>query len=317
MDSPTSLTEKAEQTGTGNINSDMPTPSTYSPGFTWGEMSGWLAFGIPLLYLLMALVEGSSYIWRPIAIALYVILLFLSLIVIVILNFFPDVDGRKEKSDDMIEFDVAVTLLGAIAVLVSFSQLSRHLYLLVDGGFVADKTSYWHWLRYGFSNMLESVLFDIPAIYEWNISEVKAISWWSQTIIFTFRTVLEFLVVAAALRQARAAWQQRHNPPKDQPRNYFDAVLPRMGHLLLTAVWGIPLAVSIGAVINDGLSFESTWAVTRLGTPVFFGAYLGWHSLRALRLSGKWNKVLALAGLAGGIWIVQISWPAFRAFLAQ
>lgn len=285
---------------------------SFSPGFTLGELSGWLALGVPALYLLIALVEGSSYIWRPIAVVLYIALLLFGILLVAFANFPSD---TAEKYG-VFELEFALTLLGGIAVLVGFSQVSRHLSVLT-GGFISEQTGFWHWLRFGFSNLLESVLFDIPTIYEWNLSEIRATNTWSRTVVFVFRTSIEFLVVAMVLRQARIAWKKRHSEPKNPPHNYFALILPKAGELILTALWGLPIAIGIGAVANDGLSLESTWSVIKLGTPVAFGIWLAWHSLRGLGLPGLWNKLFALTGLIGGSWLVREYWPAFRTFLGQ
>jgi len=285
----------------------------FNPGFTMGELSGWLAFGVPLLLLLMALVEGSSYIWRPLAVIVYIVVSLFGVLLIAFANY-PSNAADKYGIHEM---EAALTLLGGLAVLISFSQVSRHLYLLA-GGFSANQIGYWHWLRYGFSNLLESVLFDVPAIYEWNISEIKAIAGWSRTILFLFRTTIEFIVVAAVLSQARLAWKRRANTSKNnQARNYFAFILPKAGALILVGLWGVPLAIGIGAVISDGLSLASTWTAIRLGTPVVFGIWLALQSLRALWVPSVWNKLLSLAGLIGGSWIVRVCWPAFRVFLSQ
>ncbi|MBC7261140.1 MAG: hypothetical protein H5T63_03920 [Chloroflexi bacterium] len=290
----------------------------FSPGFTFGELSWRLALGVPVLCMLMALIEGSSYIWRPVAIALYVILLLLGISAIAVVLI--AVDDASDTSDTSSKYgteaEFALALLGSIAVLVAFSQVSRHLYLIV-GGFIADQSGYWHWLRFGFSNLLESILFDIPAIYDWGISEIRATSTWSRTVVFVFRTTIEFLVVAGILRQARIAWKTRHRAPKSPPNNYFALILPKVGNLILIALWGLPIAIGIGAVVNDGLSLESTWSVIKLGTPVAFGIWLAWHSLRGLGMPGLWNKLFAMAGIIGGIWLLRNYWPAFRMFLGQ
>lgn len=310
----TSAESSESQTTAGQETRQDVAP--FSPGFTFGELSVWLALGVPVLCLLMVLIEGSSYIWRPIAIVLYVILLLLGIFLIAValiaIADTPSDTGSKYGT----EGEFALTLLGAIAVLVAFSQVSRHLYLLV-GGFFADQAGYWHWLRFGFSNLLESILFDIPAIYDWHISEIRAINTWSRSVVFIFRTIIEFLVVAGILRQARIAWKERHNTPKKPPRNYFEIIVPKTGELILIALWGLPIAIGIGAVVADGLSLEFTWSAVKLGTPVAVGVWLGWHSLRGLGLPGLGNKTFAVAGIIGGIWLTLENWPAFRAFLGQ
>lgn len=282
--------------------------TVFSRSFTLGKFSGWLSFYIPILYLLLYLIEGSSYIWRPISIFLYM--------AFVVLAFFLLLGITITKKDEINEpgINLALALGGAIAVLASFSQISRHLYLSF-GGFVADKTGYWHWLRFGFANLLEGVLFDIPAIYDWKISEIKATDFWSRTVLFLFRTSLEFLVIVAVWHNIKIVRQNWGKPKLSKSKNYFAFIFPGIGHWLLIALWGIPIAVSVGAIVNDVLSFKSSWSAIRFCTPVAFGVWLAWQSLRALGLPRWWNKLFALAGIIGGSWIVRESWPAFRAFL--
>jgi len=315
-DSTNSAIETTERASVGPSESGttigQKSAPLFSPGFTFGELSAWLAFGVPALCLLIALIEGSSYIWRPLAIILYTVLLLLGIFIIIGSNL-PD---TTEKDDDLVEFDLALTLLGSITVLVGFSQIGRHLSFLI-GGFYSEQMGYWHWLRFGFSNLLESVLFDIPSIYEWNLSEIRAISTWSRTMVFVFRTSIEFLVVAMILRQARIALKKRYSAPKSPPKNYFAMIFPKAGEVILLVLWGLPIAIGIGAVVNDGLSLESTWSVIKLGIPVAFGIWLAWHSFRGLGLPGLWNKIFAMAGIVGGIWLVRNYWPAFRIFLGQ
>lgn len=199
IDSNTTPSEKTENQNVDNSRENKPIVDAktylFSTGFTFGELSIWLAIGMPVLYLLIAIIEGSSYIWRPIAIFLYIILLFLGIFLIYGIAKSPSDITQKRG---LFELDFTLTLLGSIAVIVGFSQLCRHLFLMA-GGFVSQQTGYWHWLRFGFSNLFESALFDIPAIYEWNLSEIKATSVWSRTIVFAFRTTIEFLVVVMIL----------------------------------------------------------------------------------------------------------------------
>ncbi len=280
-------------------------------GFQLGELSQTLAVFGPVLYVVLALAEASSYVARPITIILYIGLLLFGLLFIAMGNI-PSTTPSQDAGDEM---EFAFTLVGAIAVLVSFSQLARHLTIL-QGGFAFDELGYWHWLRFGLSNLLEAALFDTPAIYEWNLSEIRPISNWSRTLVFLFRTTIELVVVAAVLRQVAIARKTRHQLPKNQATSYFGMVLPTLGSLLLIAWWGLPLAVGIGAVVNDGLSFAATWSTIKTGTPVVLGFLLAWHGLRGLfGLSSRWNKLWSLVGLGVGIWMVRESWPMLRTFL--
>jgi len=332
-------------------------------GFAFSELSRELALGMPALCLLMALIEGSSYIWRPIAIVLYagsilfgfmliykmdflgifdviedIVIVFLHAIIIVLAKLTNDTDlyrylQFKEKIDEKYEndwekyelehfsaMDISSVLLGGILILVGFSQIGRHLSFLV-GGFISEQMGYWHWLRFGFSTLLESVLFDLPTIYEWNISEIKAGSIWSRTFVFVFRTTIEFMAVAMILRQANRVWKfwltqpSKINTPH---KNYLTLILPKCAELLIMALWGLPIACGIVGVVKDGLSLKFICFFIKLATPVLFGFWISWRSLRGLmRLPGLWNKLFASVGLIAGILVIWECWPAFRAFFGQ
>ena len=287
--------------------------TSLSAGFTIGEFSGLMALSIPLLYLLLAFVEGAAYIWRPIGILLYAVLMFVAVFLVFMVAITRE-DEIKDKYPDAVELFPAFALIGVIAMLVSFSQICRHLSSYV-GGFVAAQSGYWHWLRFGVANLLEGVLLDIPAIYDWNISEIQPVAFWSRTLLFLFRASWEFLMIGTLLRQFQIVRDMWSRPQQAQYKSYFAFILPRAGHFLLAILWSIPLAVSVGAIANDGLSIGASWSAVRLGTPVAFGIWLTWQSLRALGLPGKWNKLLGLAAIVGGIWLVRQNWLAFQEFL--
>ncbi|HKP52009.1 MAG TPA: hypothetical protein VJ183_05085 [Chloroflexia bacterium] len=221
----------------------------------------------------------------------------------------------KIQNIQLTEIKSSVVVLSAIALLVSFSQISKHLNI-VFGGFSADSLGYWHWLRYGFANLFEGAFFDIPAIYNWGVSEIQPTVFWSQTIVFIFRTSLEFLIVANILSQVRHARRLRGKSPRKDHQTYLEFLLDRGRGLLLAVLWSIPTVIAIGAVANDGLDLESSWSAIRLSAPVGFGIWLAWQSLRGmLRFSGFRNRLLALAGVIIGIWLLTANWPAFRDYM--
>ncbi len=351
------------------VRADQEAVQRPSPSFTLKELSIWFAFGMPALCLLMVVIEASSYIWRPIAVILYIGLLLLGVYLIeqgnsTIDNFFGvlpikigsaflriilftdesfaknkasvrvrnqliEIVEKLEKEGEELQTDLekidlqyysadklALTLLGCIAVLVGFSQVSRHLSFLI-GGFISEGTGYWHWIRFGFSNLLESVLFDVPAIFEWDLSEIRATSTWSRTIVFIFRLAIEFLVVAMILRQVRIAPRKLRITHREQPNNYFALILPKLGQLTLTALWVIPIMIGIVAVFNDGIATKAILSVIKLGVPLVFGLWLAWHSLHGLALPGLKNKLFAFVGIVSGFWLVQEYWIAFYKILGQ
>jgi len=269
--------------------------------------------GLPILYALLLLVEATRYVWTPISIVLYSLVILV--VVSVLLGTAFSSRQAKIKNIQVTEIKSSVVVLSAIALLVSFSQISKHLYI-VFGGFSADSLGYWHWLRYGFANLFEGAFFDIPAIYNWGVSEIQPTVFWSQTMVFIFRTSLEFLIVANILSQVRHARRMRGKSPRKDHQTYLEFLLDRGRGLLLAVLWSIPTVIALGAIANDGLDLESSWSAIRLSAPVGFGIWLAWQSLRGmLRFSGLRNRLLALAGVIVGIWLLTANWPAFRDYM--
>lgn len=353
MSDPTSTpTKDIEQIQTKLDKLSAQLPKT---DFTLKELSGWLAFGMVALCLSMAVIEGSSYIWRPIAVVLYIALTFfgayllgvdkyfdfmgdllinLAKLIMVILakldtrladisfKTLEEIENTEKESEQKqeaielkyySEWNLALPIIGGIAVLVGFSQLSKHLSILL-GGFASDQLGYWHWLRFGISTLLESVLFDLPTIFEWQVSEIRPTSTWSRLFIFVFRTTVEFFVVVTVLRQSKMAWKvwakQPLATPKNRPSNYFALIILTVKDLVIFSLWGLPIVIGIAAVIKDGLSYNDVWSLTQLAIPVFLGIWLVLCGLRGLSLP-RWNKLFASASLVVGIWVTLNQWSAF------
>lgn len=281
---------------------------SFTEGFEFGELSSNLAVLMPIFCILLALIEGSSYIWRPIAVVLYTALIIFGAMMLL-------GNSSNEKYPTFIATDFAMTVLYVLAVTVGFSQVNRHMAIL-QGGFLAEQTGYWHWMRFGVANLLEAAIFDVPAIYAWHITEIEPTTMWSRTGVFIFRTLVEFGVVVSLIQSSREAWKFREKAKENPTANYLSFMLPKVGSLMVVAIWGLPIAIGVGAMVNDGLSLSATWSAIRLGGPVFLGAWIALHSLRGLGLSG-WNKVMALGGIVLGVHIVLKFMPAFRLFLGQ
>lgn len=276
--------------------------------FVIWQFFGWLALGILIVSTVLALCELSSYLWRPIAILLYGLLFVSSIGLLVILNlaFHASVD---------IEMEAGAVSMCVTAAFFSVSQLSRHSAIL-SGGYVANNFEYWHWLRLGAANFLEAVLFDVPQIYEWDISEIRATTFWSRSILFVFRTALEFVVVVAILnygQKARKYWKKENNPPT----NFLIFIFSRFGQLLLTMLVGVPCAIVLGAIINDGLSLGSTWEIAIRLAPLVFGGWLVVNSFQGLRISGTVNRLLCLASIGISGWMIRENWSALMLLLGQ
>lgn len=305
---PTTEIAPSQQPTTNSSDGVQPKREAFSTGFQFHEFSALLAVMIPIAFIALGLIESLGLLWRPIAGVLYLLLLVAGMFILLISGFELVEPGEEEVA-------VGLVVVSGLFVIVSFSQLSRYLYLWF-GGFTASQSGYWHWLRFGIANVLESVLFDIPAIYNWNVTEIRGITFWSQTLVFLFRTSIEFLVVAQLIRAigfAKTAWR---NVPPSQHDHYLGFMFSKLGRLLVFAIWAIPLFIGIGAIANDGLSLDSTVIAFKLGSPIAFGVWLTWESLRALfSVKGGWNKVLALGGMALGVWLIKENWPMFIAFM--
>jgi len=270
------------------------------------------------LYGLLALIEASSSLWRPLSIFLYSVLI----VVISIISF--GVLVQKVADNGKIEREAPIglawVLLSVPALLVAFSQMSKQLYLLY-GGFVATQTGYWHWLRWGVDQALDNVLFDIPSIYGWNITEIHPIVFWSRTIVFLLNIELELIVIAALVRQfqlVRESLSESKTPktPKTLSHtNYMTFIFNALGKLLLLGCWLVPTLIALDAIVRDQLVLESLRSVARFGLLTILGAWLGWYSLRALALHGIWNKLCALGGILIGIWLLYANVPAFFMFI--
>jgi len=275
--------------------------------------SGCLAFSLPFIYVIFLLVEVTNSLWPPITVTLYGLMLFGSASLLLVFGAIRARVNLENSPGDA--FVASMVIVAAVVLLVSFSQLGRHLYIAF-GGFSAINTGYWHWLRFGFANLFEGAFFDIPAIYNWGVSEIQPTAFWSQTMVFLFRTSLELLIVAnilGHLRNARQTWGRPH--PKDH-QTYLQFLLARLRGLLLLVVWGIPTVIGISAIVSDGFYLDSSWTAIRLSAPVILGAWLVWQSWRGfLNFSGASNRLLALAGIALGMWVAIANWTALRDYL--
>lgn len=302
---------------TENFTPPPPTKSQYKSsssleGFHFHEFSFLLALIIPFAFLVFGMIEALGWIWRPLAGILYLLLFGRCMLTLMGGSLMKDGEFVRPGKEETV---VGIIIFCGLAVLVSFSQISRYLYMSI-GGFTADQSGYWHWLRFGIANVLESVLFDIPAIYNWKISEIEANAFWSQSLLFIYRTSLEFLVVAQTIRAMRFARRTRKNPANILHQGYWGFLFSNLGWLILLGIWSIPLSISIGAIVNDGLSFVSATAALKSTFPVMIALWLTWQSLRAFFSIKKfWNKLFALLGIVAGLWLTNQNWSIFKAFI--
>jgi len=299
-----------EQPALSGSDAIPPKPGAPAPGFQLRDFSVYLSVHIPIAFLVLGLIESLGLVWRPIAGAFYLILLAASLFILLGMSLSKELAKPGQEVTA-----VSVVVVAGLFAVVSFSQFSRYLYLW-RGGFTASQSGYWHWLRFGIANLLESILFDIPAIYNWNVTEILGVKFWSRTLVFIFRTSIEFLIVAQSIRAIGFARRTWGSVRSSQHNHYIGLMLSKLGWLLVIAIWAIPLAVSIGAIANDGLALDSTLTVLKLGSPLILGGWLAWESFRAFfSMNGIWNRIMALGGIALGVWLIRANWPMFIAFV--
>ena len=276
-----------------------------------------LAVGTFLVSLALCFIEISSQIpvvGRHLAVAGYTaVILFVSMLLIGMLEDesseekAAEADANPPDSPEInaesVEWDFTMTLAGAVIFLVSFSQICRHLYLFDTGRFQADQAGYWHWLRYGVAGLLQGVLFDIPEVYHWDISEIRPQTFWTRAMLVLYRTALQLLVLAGVLRYGGAAWRYLHWPQAKRHDNYWSHMAHHAGRLIVSAFWIIPLSTFVGAIFADGLSWRIFWLSFATVAPIVFGIWLAWQSLPGLKMNGAWNVFFALTGIVFGILI--------------
>ena len=281
--------------------------------YSLANVSKLLALGFLPLCLIMAMVEAVSETWRPLGIVVNVILLIVS--VISLIKLLP-----KEQSDNptrIIEFEFGAVMLSSLIFVVGFSQTFRHLSYMI-AGFDADQTGYWHWLRFGLANFLDAMLFDWPTIYNWQISEIRATSAQTRFLVFLFRTLIEFIVVANIFQYAKILWRNRDK------LWHGDQATADVGDLLIFAIefvffllWAVPFTIMIGAIANDGLTIESSWSALKIVPPVALGIWLVVIGLRRMWSVAfmRMTAVVLLLGLALWLWIQYV--PATIAGITQ
>jgi hypothetical protein len=75
-----------------------------------------------------------------------------------------------------------------------FGVVCRFLFLS-SGGFMPSGTDLSAWMRFSFSNFLETALVDAPQIYGWIISDIRAVAIWTQLIVFVCRVISQLFIM--------------------------------------------------------------------------------------------------------------------------
>lgn len=270
--------------------------------FSIHEFNELFVLGIVITGILLVSTESLSRLWPPLGIILYGIDVIFFLIVIV-LGYL----GISYASDwNTEEINIAASIAASIGIILAFSQLCRYSFLSW-GGFNATSSNYWYWLRYSIANFLEAGLFDIPAIYEWQITNVQATANWSRGYLFIFRTILEFIVVASILTYAKEFRRKWETSGILEPTSYLGFILLHSKQFLFASIWLVLLSYIVGIFDVTQVEPINLWTNIKLFLlpTVGFGLFL--THIKALKLHGKINKLVGILGMMLGIWVIYKS----------
>lgn len=277
------------------------------PDYSLATLSGCLVAVTPLV---MAFLWMAEALWRPLGIFLYLVMMGFS---------FAIVSDKVLSTKKRIVPDAgtqALVLSSMVVILVAFSQINRYYYIRY-GGFEAANDSYWHWLRYGTASVADAMLRGVPQVWEWQLTEITPVAFWPRVMLVLFQLAADVLAIGGLLRFVQKVFTAR---PKPQPEtgSYPRYLLRGIGHIVGLALWSIPLAMGIDAMVHGGWNPASTWPAIQVAAPLVVGIWLVQRSYRGIRvLSGRWNRLGAAAGLGAGAWLVWANWAALRAFLGQ
>lgn len=284
-----------------------------------------LAYGSSILgiFFWLWLAEAASSISHPLGIGVYILIL-LAAIYVFVSAFKPSspVFARLFSSTSSNTPTGAFSILTFVAVetvalVAGFGGLCRQLNFTV-GGFSASQMGYWHWVRLGFSWLLDNVLFNASQIFGWQVSDIQANVLWSKVLIFAFNIALDALALATIVRyvQLFRANQGGRRTVKYAHFDYWMALVVNGVEFVLAALWIVPTVIFLGAVVEQDLSLDVAWSYVRLGIPVVLGGWLVIHALWGLiRFEEIWDKVQALAVMAIGIVLLYITIPLLLANL--
>lgn len=267
--------------------------------FSLNQLSGCLALFVPFMALLLWLCEWPAGLWRPISIALYLIVGIGAVTILLGLK----LAGIK---DDPV---MMVLVLGcSLTLVICYSQISRHLYLLV-GGFEAADGGYWIWLRYHLLNLLNGVLRNLPSSYEWSlVGAIRPTAFWSQSMVFLFSTLMDALITITLWRHISQVWTAWKSE-KGTHTTYFGLLFAGSGRLLVMGIWFLPLTYVAAGVANGQISLPAWWGAVRALFPLCVALWVcgkGLHGWMVLKGSHRW---LALATVAAAGWYLYTHWP--------
>lgn len=285
-------------------------------------LSKYLAISVPILFLLLALVNWLGSFWHPVGLVLNVSLYLVAGIMILGYLFVgrltTNTISNDQKENKEIEYlgclspIAAMFVLAVVALTVAFSQSSRHLYALFSGFSTEHANSYWGWLRFGITNVMDSALIDAPSIYGFAISSTMPTSIWSQTWVFVFRLLLEVLVIGLAWKGIKAMGRFRTQRVTQTAYTSYGSYMARgLVSLFILLAWIVPLSIGLAAVLYEGLSTTTAWPLVRLASLFTIGAWLAYRSARTPRSLTVSQRILGVLGVLAGIFVIWVAWRIF------
>lgn len=116
------------------------------------------------------------------------------------------IEGTSPESDaKLLPYDVALTspmvLFTLFFLLMTLILLLRQATLLWgDRLFSSSTLTLLDWSVYAFDLILKAVLFDIPEIYQWDLSTINHTGVWGATLVFLSRLIILVLIIGSLLR---------------------------------------------------------------------------------------------------------------------
>jgi hypothetical protein len=106
--------------------------------------------------------------------------------------------------------EAVVTLGGTLFSAILFGQICRELEVHDLAPFAnASEVGWWAWTAFGIDNLLESVLFDLPTIYDLHLSEVHPAGFRTRTMLVGYRLLVDLVLLRAILSLIKAIKEAR------------------------------------------------------------------------------------------------------------
>ncbi|MFQ6026775.1 MAG: hypothetical protein ACE5Q6_04580 [Dehalococcoidia bacterium] len=92
--------------------------------------------------------------------------------------------------------DATIMVMLGIGVTILFGFVCEDLHSLTDIAFaVPPSPDFLHWIIFAFDNLFEAALLDFPNIYDLQGSPIEVGSFWSRTLVFSFRVAIDLIII--------------------------------------------------------------------------------------------------------------------------